>query len=134
MKSTAPHAGPLARILTRIRQLGEKLSSNTSRPHTRLTRRFPVQLPLKVKYGPAMSLEARGETRDLSVGGVFFVTPDVIPAGAEIELLLPVPPPLARAGKMWMFCTAQVVRAEQAAHGHTGVGAVIKGYKIVGQA
>lgn len=81
-----------------------------------------------------MAHEASGETRDLSVGGVFFVTPDAIPLGADIELLLPVPAPLAKEGKMWMFCTAQVVRAQQAAEGQTGVGALIQGYKVLAEA
>jgi hypothetical protein len=123
----------MAKLLARLRDLGQKISSDAARKE-RSSARFPVQLPLKVKYGPAMSREAEGETRDLSVGGVFFITPDAIPAGAEIELLLPVPPPLAHSGKMWMFCTARVVRAEPAPEGHTGVGAIIDGYKILADA
>jgi hypothetical protein len=100
----------------------------------RASSRFPIQLPIRVKYGAALTQETTGTTENLSVGGVFFLTPDSIPQGADIELLLPVPAPLAREGKMWMFCTAQVVRAQQAAQGLTGVGALIKGYKVLAEA
>lgn len=100
----------------------------------RASSRFPIQLPLRVKYGTALTQETSGTTQNLSVGGVFFVTPDAIPQGADIELLLPVPAPLAKEGKMWMFCTAQVVRAQQAAEGLTGVGALIRGYKVLAEA
>jgi hypothetical protein len=114
--------------------MGQKVSSDTVHKPERSSARFPVQLPLKVKYGPAMSHEATGETRDVSVGGVFFVTTDAIPAGANIELLLPVPPPLAQDGRMWMFCTARVVRAEPRPGGQTGIGAIIDGYKVLPEA
>lgn len=81
-----------------------------------------------------MNIEAEGETRDVSVGGVFFVTGDAIPTGSEIELLIPVPPPLAREGKMWMFCTARVVRSQKSSAGQTGIGALISGYKVAAEA
>lgn len=121
----------LARLMTRIRSLG-KPKPVFSR--ARSSRRYPIQLPLKVKYGPAMSIEATGETRDVSVGGIFFITPDAIPTGSDIELLLPVPPPLATEGKMWMFCTARVVRAQRSTSGGTGIGALISGYKLAAEA
>lgn len=81
-----------------------------------------------------MNIEAEGETRDVSVGGVFFVTRDAIPTGSEIELLIPVPPPLAKEGKMWMFCTARVVRSQKSSAGQTGIGALISGYKLAAEA
>ena len=132
MSDTPSGTSFLARLMDRIRGLGTPKPRVFNRE--RSSRRFPIQLPLKVKYGPAMSIEASGETRDVSVGGIFFVTPDPIPTGSNIELLVPVPPPLAQEGKMWMFCTAQVVRAQKAASGETGVGALISGYKVAAEA
>ena len=132
--ASALRAGPLAKLFARFLGPPEKVASVAATSGQRSSPRFPVQLPLRVKYGPAMNIEAAGETRDISVGGVFFVTSDPIPMGTDIELLLPVPPPLAQKGKMWMFCTARVVRAAPAPEGQTGVGAVISGYKVVAEA
>ncbi|MCI0351410.1 MAG: PilZ domain-containing protein [Acidobacteriales bacterium] len=132
MSSASREQSFLAKLVTRLRGAGVTKPKSFSRE--RSSKRFPIQLPLKVKYGPAMSMEADGETRDVSVGGIFFVTPDAIPTGADIELLVPVPPPLATEGKMWMFCTARVVRTHKAAGGDCGVGAVISGYKVAAEA
>src|SRR5262245_55759036 len=101
---SAPSNGPtfLARLVSRIRRLSSTTTTPAVFKRERSSRRFPIHLPLKVKYGPALSLETDGQTTDVSVGGVFFVTKDAIPTGAEIELLLPVPPPFAVEGKMWM--------------------------------
>lgn len=132
MTETPSGTSFLARLMRRLRRPGTPGPQAFSRE--RSSKRFPVQLPLKVKYGPAMSIEASGETRDVSVGGIFFVTPDAIPTGSNIELLLPVPPPLATEGKMWMFCTARVVRAQKAPSGQTGIGALISGYKVAAEA
>jgi len=132
MSTTSSETSFLARLVARIRRLG------TGKPKVfsqqRSSQRFPVQLPLKVRYGPAMNIEADGEARDVSVGGIFFVTRDAIPTGSDIELLLPVPPPLAKEGKIWMFCTARVVRSQKSSAGQTGIGAVISGYKVAAEA
>lgn len=130
MSSPSKGSSVFARLMQRLR--GEH--SPTTFTRERASSRFPIQLPIRVKYGAGLTQDASGTTENLSVGGVFFVTPDAIPQGADIELLLPVPPPLAKEGKMWMFCTAQVVRAQQAAEGLTGVGALIRGYKVLAEA
>lgn len=134
MSATSTPTGLLGRLADRMRRLAGRKTSQVGTQNTRLTSRFPIQLPLRVKYGPALSLETSGNTRDLSVGGIFFVTPDTIPLGEEIELLVPVPPPLAKAGKMWMFCTARVVRTQKSPPGETGVAALISGYKLTAEA
>jgi PilZ domain len=136
MSTPSTETNFLAKLVTRIRRLGATPAASAQQVFSRerSSRRFPIQLPLRVKYGPAMSLETEGETRDVSVGGVFFVSQDPIPTGAEIELLLPVPPPLATEGKMWMFCTARVVRTRKNTEGQTGIGAIISGYKVTAEA
>lgn len=134
MGSNSTPTGLLGRLAERVRRLAGRKTSQAATPNTRSSSRFPIQLPLRVKYGPALSLETSGNTRDLSVGGIFFKTPDTIPLGEEIELLVPVPPPLAKAGKMWMFCTARVVRTQKSRLGETGVGALISGYKVTAEA
>ena len=130
MSSPSKGSSVFARLMRRLRGDDAAQVFATERSSSR----FPIQLPLRVKYGAGLTQEASGTTENLSVGGVFFVTTDAIPQGADIELLLPVPQPLAKEGKMWMFCTAQVVRAQQAAEGVTGIGALIRGYKVLAEA
>src|SRR4051794_19432682 len=68
--ASALRAGPLAKLFARFLRPAEKVPSVAAASVQRSSPRFPVQLPLRVKYGPAMNIEAAGETRDISVGGV----------------------------------------------------------------
>jgi hypothetical protein len=70
-----------------------------------------------------------GITRDISVGGVFFVTPQVCSAGNPIECTL-VFEHLAPDHPVRLHCRGQVVRVEPV-DGNTGVAVAITAYRVV---
>ncbi len=53
------------------------------------------------------------QTRDVSANGVFLYTNSRMQAGAEVELVLILPPELTSGEKCWVCCQATVVRVEE---------------------
>jgi hypothetical protein len=56
--------------------------------------------------------EQTAETRDVSANGVFLYTKSRMEKGAEVELVLILPPELTSGEKCWVCCQATVVRVE----------------------
>lgn len=133
MRKTEKNAGaepsPFDKMLAVIRTTFLGSASSTA-PSRIPAKRFPLQLPVSVKYG-AVDFHGGARTRDVSAGGVFFYTDDDIPTGSQIELLLPVPPQLSRGAKLLMLCQAKVVRVEEAPNGQRGMGALIERYTVM---
>ncbi|HUA14559.1 MAG TPA: PilZ domain-containing protein [Verrucomicrobiae bacterium] len=53
------------------------------------------------------------QTRDVSASGVFLYTKSRLQTGAEVELVLILPPELTSGEKCWVCCQATVVRVEE---------------------
>jgi hypothetical protein len=53
------------------------------------------------------------ETRDVSANGVFLYTNSKMEKGAEVELVLILPPELTAGEKCWVCCQATIVRVEE---------------------
>ena len=53
------------------------------------------------------------ETRDVSANGIFLYTKSRMVAGAEVELVLILPPELTSGEKCWVCCQATIVRVEE---------------------
>ena len=53
------------------------------------------------------------QTRDVSASGIFLYTKSRMEAGAEVELVLILPPELTSGEKCWVCCQAIIVRVEQ---------------------
>lgn len=73
--------------------------------------RIPTRVPTRVrtKHGT----DHTAQTRDVSANGVFLYTKSRIEAGADVELVLILPPELTSGEKCWVCCQATVVRVEE---------------------
>jgi PilZ domain len=90
-------------------------------PDRRRAQRFRVELRMEFAHGT-------GLTRDVSVGGMFFVTQQVFSPGDPLECVL-VFEHLRPDHPVRLHCRGQVVRVEQA-DGHTGVAVAITAYHV----
>lgn len=101
------------------------------KPERRSGVRVPVKVPVSIKAN-AGSLGASGETRDLSMSGIFLYTTSEISEGSELEMLLILPPELTQGEKRWVNCQASVLRVEKRSKGGDfGVAASIKSMQVV---
>ena len=53
------------------------------------------------------------QTRDVSANGIFLYTKSRMEKGAEVELVLVLPPELTSGEKCWVCCQATIVRVEE---------------------
>lgn len=101
-------------------------SKNDRRSRQRVTTRLPV----RVKSG-AEGAELAAETRDVSTNGVFLYTKSRMTEGADVELVLILPPELTSGEKCWVCCHARVLRVEHGAGRDFGVAAEIRRMDIL---
>ena len=99
----------------------------TSRIDRRSRERVVTRLPVRVRAGAATA-EMTAETRDVSTNGVFLYTESRMIEGANIELVLILPPELTSGEKCWVCCHARVLRVEQEPGKDFGVAAEIRGH------
>jgi hypothetical protein len=92
--------------------------------------RIPASVPVTIK-APQGSLELTGQTRDLSISGIFLYTKSQISEGSELEMVLILPPELTQGEKRWVCCQASVVRVEGESDGNFGVAARIHNMDIL---
>ncbi len=97
----------------------------------RSAKRFPVELPMSVKYSNGEVRRTTAEARNLSVGGIYFYSPAELTLGDEIELVIPLPPELRGEGRTWLLCRGKVVRVEPSTAEGTGIGAVVEEYHVI---
>ncbi len=97
----------------------------------RSARRFPVQLPMSLKYSNGEVRRTTAEARNVSVGGIYFYSPAKLAMGDQIELVVPLPEELRAEGKAWLLCRGKVVRVESASEEGTGIGAVLEEYHVI---
>jgi hypothetical protein len=75
-------------------------------------------------------IDHSAQTRDVSANGIFLYTKSRMEAGAEVELVLILPPELTSGEKCWVCCQATIVRVEEAGK-EFGVAAQIKRMDIL---
>ena len=61
----------------------------------------------------AKGIEQAAHTRDVSANGVYLYTKSKMEKGAEVELVLILPPELTSGEKFWVCCQATIVRVEE---------------------
>lgn len=93
-------------------------------------RRIPASVAVTIK-APEGSLQLTGQTRDLSVSGIFLYTNSHISEGSQLEMVLILPPELTQGEKRWVCCQASVVRVEDNKDGNFGVAASIRKMDIL---
>jgi len=73
-----------------------------------------------------MRRQLMGTARDISPNGMFLISEARIEEGADIELVLMMPPEIRPKGSRWMSCHAKVVRVEdRGREGEYGIAAKI---------
>ena len=75
-------------------------------------------------------IDHSAQTRDVSANGIFLYTKSRMEAGAEVELVLILPPELTSGEKCWVCCQATIVRVEEEGKAF-GVAAQIKRMDIL---
>ena len=96
----------------------------------RASRRFTMALPLRVRSGGVNGAEQKGQTRDVSFRGLYFLIEARFEAGSEIEFILTLPKEITLAGDVHIRCFGQVVRVEEK-NGSRGVAARIERYEFL---
>ena len=82
-------------------------SDSERRSGTRVAARVPTRIRT------AQGSDETAQTRDVSANGVFLYTNSRMEKGAEVELVLILPPELTSGEKCWVCCQATVVRVEE---------------------
>jgi len=100
-------------------------------PDQRTTRRFPLQLPVTVKFPPG-GINAEAQTRDVSARGICFYLDSKLDAGSNIEFTLTLPAEVTMTQAVRIQCKGKVLRVENsAAAGKIAVAAQIEQYEFV---
>lgn len=73
--------------------------------------RIAARVPTRVRTSNGNDQTA--QTRDVSANGVFLYTNSRMEKGAEVELVLILPPELTSGEKCWVCCQATVIRVEE---------------------
>jgi len=90
-----------------------------------------MALPLTVRSsGPDGAIEKKGQTRDVSFRGLYFLTDARFEPGNEIEFILTLPKEITLAGDVHIRCFGQVVRVEPH-NGRSGIAARIERYEFL---
>jgi hypothetical protein len=96
----------------------------------RSSQRVVATLPVRVR-GSASNGEVSAQTRDVSTNGVFLYSESRLAEGADVELVLILPPELTSGEKCWVCCHARVLRVEQGPGKDFGVAAEIRRMDIL---
>jgi len=89
-----------------------------------------AELPVRVR-GAVANAELSAQTRDVSTNGVFLYSKSRMAEGADVELVLILPPELTSGEKCWVCCHARVLRVEQGPGKDFGVAAEIRRMDIL---
>ena len=73
-------------------------------------KRVGTSVPARVRTA---GVEHSAQTRDVSSNGIFLYTNSRLEKGADVELVLILPPELTSGQKCWVCCQAKIVRLEE---------------------
>jgi hypothetical protein len=96
-----------------------------SKTDRRSAPRTVTTLPVRLKTANGQP-EIAAETRDISTNGVFLYTDSRIAEGANLEMVLILPPEVTAGEKCWVCCQARVLRVETTTSQKFGVAAEIQ--------
>lgn len=80
----------------------------------RKSKRFELKLPVELVKTGSKPLTGNGETRNLSSGGVLFVSEIPVDVGSPIEYIISLPSSNGRIGEVRLRCMGKVLRREVA--------------------
>jgi hypothetical protein len=96
----------------------------------RSSRRFTMTLPLTVRSNEPGAGERKGQTRDVSFRGLYFLIDSDLAPGSPVELILTLPREITMAGDVHIRCFAEILRVEPH-NGRRGVAARIDRYEFL---
>jgi hypothetical protein len=97
----------------------------------REARRYTMNLPLCILPRDEKDRELRGQTRDVSYRGLYFLADAKFEAGGEIEFVITLPQEITRLGDVKIRCHGKIVRVEPASDGRLGFAAKIARYEFM---
>jgi len=107
--------------------------AETQEKEKRATRRFPLRLPVSVRYGEGAEAH-EAQTRDVSARGICFFIDSAIQAGSAIDFTLTLPPEITLTESIRVRCKGRVVRVEGGEPaGKIAVAAVIDEYEFLAE-
>ncbi|MEO8662722.1 MAG: PilZ domain-containing protein [Bryobacteraceae bacterium] len=80
----------------------------------RKSKRFELKLPVELVKTGSKPIIGMGETRNLSSGGVLFVSETQVEVGSPIEYIISLPSSSGRLGEIRLRCMGKVLRREEA--------------------
>lgn len=101
----------------------------------RTARRYDLTLPITIRFA-ADSVVSRqdGKTRDISTRGLYFVVPQDLAAGSEIDIMLTLPAEITHANDVFVRAQGKIVRVERRledGESRLGVAVVLERYDII---
>jgi c-di-GMP-binding flagellar brake protein YcgR len=105
--------------------------STKTKQELRRDKRIFAKVPVTIKKKQNGSTEElNGQTRDVSMRGVFMYLSNRVAEGSELELVFPMPQGDSPAEDTWVRCKARVLRVEKTDGGQRfGVAAVLESYE-----
>ena len=112
----------------------EKKSHMVTTDERRRAQRFPLPLPLEVKWQEnSGEVQEPATIRDISATGVYFLFDRNLPLDSKVEFYVRLQVEGAPAGSVLLHCVGSIVRVEPAPDDprHVGVGARIDRYRFL---
>jgi c-di-GMP-binding flagellar brake protein YcgR len=101
----------------------------------RTARRYDLTLPVSVRFAAERLVNKQdGKTRDISTRGLYFVVPQDLEAGSELDITLTLPGEITHGSDVFVRALGKVVRVERRledGEARMGVAAVIERYDII---
>jgi hypothetical protein len=98
----------------------------------RKAQRFPLELPLKVKWGEnGEAAQEPGTVRDISASGVYFLLHHELKPESKVEFYIRLKVEGAPEGGVLLHCVGSVVRVESRDPERIGVAARIDRYRFL---
>jgi hypothetical protein len=99
-------------------------------------KRFELHLPFELVRAGSQQLSERGETRNLSSGGVLFVTEREVEVGDVIEYIITLPSRSRDEEGVKLHCVGKVIRLDRPRGPHAGkqlraIAATLERYEFV---
>jgi hypothetical protein len=101
-------------------------------PEKRSIRRFPLDLPISLKFLDNGRRELAARARDVSSRGVFMFLDTEIKSGALIEFVMILPPEITLSDPIRVRCTGRVLRVDKSDQ-EQGVAVAIDKYDFVSE-
>jgi c-di-GMP-binding flagellar brake protein YcgR len=101
----------------------------------RTARRYDLTLPISIRFAAeSMVSRQEGKTRDISTRGLYFVVPEEMEAGSDLDIMLTLPAEVTHGGDVFVRAQGKVVRLEprmEDGEPRLGVAAIIERYDII---